>query len=918
MDFVLLITVVTVNLFLGGLVYRKSSSNKTNIYFAMMLLVIVLWSIITFYEEDVKSQQLVNLLVSSDFALAGLIGFCFFQFAKNFPRQQTKDQDKAKYFIIPAIIIIILSFTKLIVREVTFYQDGIRVESGSLYILYAVYLLAYILFGFITLFIKLRKATGIEKVQISYMFWGLGLTAIIAVTTNLILPQVMHVAKELSRVGIYSFLIFSSFTAYAIVRHRLLDIRAVISRSIIYFLLVLFVTAAFTGIILISTQLFSDVLGANTFLVSAGGALVVVLLLDPLKRWLSRTTDRVFFKARIDYQQVLQQVSEVINKEIELEPLLSRVSSTLSEGLKIKTAEVLMREDGHFSVLNTGVGQKQISLQNNSALVRYLRVKQHPSILESLERRIEDTTNEMERAELQRSRHDFESLGVALVVPVIAEGDLKAILALGAKLSGDSFSADELRLLNVIGPQVATAIEKAKLFGEVKDFSRTLEQKVEQATGELKQRNQSLEALQHVNTTMTRSLDMRAVNQSIVDSIANELGYMGAILIYLDKDNHLHPAAVTETPLTKRAIKMLPKDLYEYYTDLDEDNTLDAQAIKEQKMKIGTSLTDVFCPPVPRPIIAAMNKLLGVKAVLAIPLYSEGKIIGVIDVASKKGPEELTERDLEVLETIANQTGVVARNITLIDQLRQTNEQLEEANMHLQQLDQAKTEFVSIASHQLRTPMTGIMGYLSMMTQGDFGKVKPEHQKILVDLLAESQRMIRLINLFLNVSKIEAGKFEIELAPVQIEDLIQGEMKEVEKQAAEKKLKVVFVKPKQPLPKVMADPDKVKDVILNLLDNAIKYTAKGSVTASAEVLNDVEVVVRVKDTGIGIKPQDARELFNKFVRVSGIARIHPDGSGLGLFIAKKIVEAQRGHIWVESEGETKGSTFQFTIPIAKK
>ncbi|MFC1662823.1 ATP-binding protein [Patescibacteria group bacterium] len=916
MGIILLITVVLVNLFVAGLVYRRSRFNKTNIYFAIMLLAMVGWSVVTFIEEESRNIEMVNLLVGLDFALAALLGFSFVQFAKNFPRQETGKTITAFYRLAPILVIFLLLFTPLIIKNVTFYSDGIRVESGNLYPLYAAILLLYIVYGIFILFKKRKIASGISKVQISYMLWGLSITSFVALLTNLILPQIAELGKEISRIGIYSFLIFSSFTAYAIVRHRLLDIRAIISRSIIYFLLVLFVSAAFSVIILMSTTLFTEVFGANTIIMSVIGALLIVIGLDPLKRWLSKATDAIFFKAKIDYQILSQQLSEIINKEYELHPLLRSVSMSLSEGLKLKHADILMLEkNGEYCSQMLAPNKKDLCLSEHSALIRYLKIKQHPSILESLEKRIEDTNNEAEKQELERSRHDFEMIDASLASPVFSEGRLSAVLTLGSKRSGDSFSAEELALLNVIGPQIATAIEKAKLFGEVKDFSETLKEKVDQATTELKDRNVSLVAVQRITKIITETLDFNKVNQSIVDSLANELDYIGAMLLYIEPETRrIHPAAVTETALTKKAIRLLPKPLYDYYSEIDKDTTLDGMAIKEKQIKIGNNMTEFFSPPVPRPIMATINKILGVKTVIAIPLYSEGKVIGVMDIASAKTRDQLSEREIEVLETVADQVGIVARNLNLFEKLKVTNRQLEEANMHLQQLDQAKTEFVSIASHQLRTPMTGIMGYLSMMTSGDFGKLEPKHSKILIDLLSESQRMIRLINLFLNVSKIEAGKFEIDLKQTDINEVIESQIKEVEKVADKKKIKIIYKKPKTKLPDITADEDKLKDVVLNLLDNAIKYTAKGSVTILAEK-TDGFIHVTFKDTGVGIKPSDARELFNKFVRGSGIARIHPDGSGLGLFIAKKIIEGHGGMIWVESEGQNKGSTFQFKVPI---
>lgn len=303
-----------------------------------------------------------------------------------------------------------------------------------------------------------------------------------------------------------------------------------------------------------------------------------------------------------------------------------------------------------------------------------------------------------------------------------------------------------------------------------------------------------------------------------------------------------------------------------------------------------------------------------IKATLLYPLVTQHRVIGILILFLNRRFENLNEYEKESIKSITDIISEALDKALLYEKLNTANNQLESANSHLKELDRAKSEFVSIASHQLRTPMTGIMGYLSMMTQGDFGKIAPEHMKILVELLAESQRMIRLINQFLNVSKIEAGKFTYTWKPTQLADIVNHVIKEVEKPAADKGLKLQVKMPKSAVPSIMADADKVEDVILNLLDNAIKYTAKGTVTAILES-DKGQVHFSVKDSGIGIKPQDATELFNKFVRGTGIAQIHPDGSGLGLFIAKSIVDAHGGHIWVESQGEGKGSTFQFTLPL---
>ncbi|MEK7637595.1 MAG: ATP-binding protein [Patescibacteria group bacterium] len=650
---------------------------------------------------------------------------------------------------------------------------------------------------------------------------------------------------------------------------------------------------------------------------------MIVFGLDPLKRFLSRVTDKIFFKAKVDYAKLLQRLSGIVSVELDLQKLIDELERGLIQGLKVKSSLILLRDQDNgqttkFRATTEHEVQKiEVMLDNASPLVQFVRERRHLSLLESLERRIEDTPEGSAKQKEEQSRAEFERIGAALVAPIFSEDHLVAILTLGPKLSGDSFSNDDIQLIDVLAPQIGSAIQKANLYEEVRQFGESLKVKVEEATAELQERNVSLQTLQTITKDITRTLDFGKVVQNIANAVSTELGFLGAILVFLDDDGKtLRARAVTETSLTKKAIKLLPKPFTEYatdYTQLQSAN-LGVEVIRTGGIRFTESMAEVISPPIPKPIVFAMQKLMGIKTMILVPIVSEERVIGVIEVGAKRKREEISRREIETLQSMADELGVVARNITLFDRVRKTNDQLEVANKHLQELDRAKSEFVSIASHQLRTPMTGIMGYLSMMTQGDFGAIKPEHQKILVDLLSESQRMIRLINLFLNVSKIEAGKFTYTRKPTQLTDLVAHEVKEIEKAAADKGLKLTVKSPKTSLPLIQADADKLEDVILNLLDNAIKYTAKGTVTATVSQADGM-VRFAVKDSGIGIKPTDAPELFNKFVRGSGIAQIHPDGSGLGLFIAKSIIDAHGGRIWAESEGEGQGSTFQFTLPI---
>ncbi len=248
----------------------------------------------------------------------------------------------------------------------------------------------------------------------------------------------------------------------------------------------------------------------------------------------------------------------------------------------------------------------------------------------------------------------------------------------------------------------------------------------------------------------------------------------------------------------------------------------------------------------------------------------------------------------------------------LTEQLEKTNDQLEAANEKLKQLDVAKTEFLSITSHQLRTPLTGIKGYLSMMLEGDFGAFVEKQSEVLARVSAEVDRLARMVQVFLNVSRIESGRLIIGKVEFDLMQMAQTVVKELTPLAEKKGLKLSFAGPHEL--KAVADPDKLKDVVMNLVDNAIKYTAHGTIHVKVEQ-HDNEAQVSVIDTGVGIDPGETGKLFEKFSRGMGIAKVSAEGSGLGLFIVKKIVEGHGGRVWVESKGKEQGSTFAFVIPV---
>ncbi|MBU1246440.1 HAMP domain-containing histidine kinase, partial [Patescibacteria group bacterium] len=223
-------------------------------------------------------------------------------------------------------------------------------------------------------------------------------------------------------------------------------------------------------------------------------------------------------------------------------------------------------------------------------------------------------------------------------------------------------------------------------------------------------------------------------------------------------------------------------------------------------------------------------------------------------------------------------------------------------------------EFISIASHQLRTPLTVIKGYLSMILEGDFGKVEPKQQDPLNKVYLSGEQMIQLVNDFLSISRIEADRLEFNYEMTNLENMVNNIVDDLKKTIKQKNLSLKYIKSSEQLPLVKIDQEKMRQTIINVIDNAIKYTRQGNITVSLKMV-DGKIQFCVSDSGAGISQDDLPMLFKKFSRGKTISKMYTEGTGLGLYVARKMVEAHKGKMWAESEGENKGSQIYFQLPV---
>lgn len=308
------------------------------------------------------------------------------------------------------------------------------------------------------------------------------------------------------------------------------------------------------------------------------------------------------------------------------------------------------------------------------------------------------------------------------------------------------------------------------------------------------------------------------------------------------------------------------------------------------------------------------------------PLVTKDETIGYLVLGRKKSGNIYNSQDIGLLNIASNELAVAlqnaqrfeeiqAFNITLQEKVNEATRELKKTNRKLVALDEAKDEFISMASHQLRTPLTSIKGYLSMLAEGDLGKVTKAQEKAIKEAFGSSQRMVYLIADFLNVSRIKTGKFVIEPKEVDLPMVVSEEITQLREMAGSRDITLQYQAP-EVFPKVMLDDNKIRQVMMNIVDNAIYYTAAGGTVTIQLFVDSADVVFKVIDTGIGVPKREQHKLFTKFFRAGNARKARPDGTGLGLFMAQKIIAEQGGSIIFEST-EGKGSTFGFRFPLSK-
>lgn len=695
---------------LGLVVFLKNPKSRVNLTFSFFACAVAFWSFSYYFWQIAESYNSALFWTKTLMSFAIFIPVFYLHFVFAF----LGILNAKKILLIATYLIFFLFFLLNIFTSQ--FITGVKPLSnfafwpipGIFFHPFLIIWAVYVIYATQLLYRTQRDSIGLKSMQSKYILMSM-IIGFIGGSTN----YFFWYGVSIPPLGNILVSVYVAMTAYAIVKHRLFDIRLIIARSVAYTLLLVVLGALYAGGLFVIGTFYTGVATAdNQLAISTLLALMMAFTFQPLRHYLEKITDKIFFKGHYDSSQLLSNLSSVMSMNIEFYPLTTGILQYLTKDMRItRGAIVVLSEDSKALYDVIGVGF------SHPLLITYSQVS--PLISSSSDSIILD---ELDEGELKEQLKKFNA---SLLRKLRVKERVIGFLLLGEKASGGTFSEQDLKIIDILAPEAAVAIHNSQSYDKIKRFNVILSEEVKRATSDL-----------------------------------------------------------------------------------------------------------------------------------------------------------------------------------------------QKANIRLQELDKLKDDFVSVASHELRTPMTAIRSYAWMAIHRSDMPLSQKLQRYLYRVLLSTERLINLVNDMLNLSRIEAGKIEITPRPFDILEFMKDIIDEIKPKADEKRIEIIVLEHK--LPDVFADPDKIHEVILNLLGNSLKFTYPGG-NITIDFFTDGKMIeTSVKDNGSGIDKEDLNKLFRKFGRLdnSFVSMSTSGGTGLGLYISKSLVERMGGRIWVQSEGMDKGATFTFSLPIA--
>ncbi len=644
-------------------------------------------------------------------------------------------------YLIGAFFIYLDLFTNYLIHDLYFaFNQFYYIKGTPFYTALILFFVLAVIYAIYELNRVYERSKGIIRTQIKYLILALFIGFSGGVTSY---PPVYGI-ESIYPVWNGTIFIAVLMISYAILKYRLMDIRIIIRKFVFYVIMAGLVYGFFYLLLWFYNSFLGGAYTVKTYVVGLAVAPVFVAIFILINKWFKKITSRYLFYDLYNYQEAINKLAKELSASIDLNKIVDSIVDTIKETMNLNRAGVLLiskeKEKIHYKIAKViGFNESNgISLVQDSFLTRYLEKTKKALIREELHILAKEFKNQEEKKSFEKLAKNLEKIEASLCLPLISASRLIGIVVLGSKNSGDAYSKEDLQLLEMLSSQAAVAIENAKLYNQVRNFNKTLKQKVNEQTAEIKQQKEEIQKAYEIE---------------------------------------------------------------------------------------------------------------------------------------KKAHEELKK------------------------------------------LDKAKDQFILATQHHLRTPVSGMSGYLDLMLGGSFGKVSKKMKEGLEKLQSATKVLSRLIDEFLDISQLQLGRKVVAIVPeIEVDSLLDEIIEEVSIEAERKKLTIKLEKGRA-LPKINADPEKLKTAIFNIVDNAVKYTTKGGVTIIPSVVNN-NIQIEIKDTGRGIPQKNLKLIFKKlFERGEKADKFYATGRGIGLFMSTLIIEAHNGKIWAESQGQDKGSSFFIQLPI---
>lgn len=580
-----LLFVAFLNLGLGFIIYFSGRKRIINRVYFINILAIISWTLaMFFFRSALESGGLLWCKIL--YITPTLVASSFLCFTYIFPsKTEHNAQKKCIFFLfINFLLIILIIAPNFIVSDVNIsYKSENEIIFGPFYFLYFIYTLFFFSFGFWRLFRKYLKVQGIERSQILYLFIGYALAANLAFVTNLIMPWLGYFF--LNWLGQIFTVFMVAFTAYAILRYRLMDIRIVARRAFIYFGVTLFAYIFFYSLAWFYQNIFDDVFSRSSYIASIFIAPIFVLFFYGADKGLKVVANKYLFFSLYNYQETINKLTDELNHYMDLDKIINLIVDTIKKTMQLDRTGILLvnsdKKPAEYQIAKViGFNRRNgISLVQDNFLTQYLEKNQKPLVSDEIMILAQEAKTAKERENFVNLQKHMKKIEASLCLPIRSGKKLIGIIVLGPKISKDGYTQEDLELLNILSKQAGIAIDNAQLYQKVENFNQTLKQKIEEQTRNLRETNKELLLQNKLNKELLemKSDFLRVVNHQLNTPLSVMSGYFSM----LKEGSYKAEQAL---PAIEQGLKRINQTVSDFW---------DAYEIEGEKMRMEPQKTDI-------------------------------------------------------------------------------------------------------------------------------------------------------------------------------------------------------------------------------------------------------------------------------------------------------------------------------------